>query len=150
MHYFLKKCWYFEVAHQWRNRRGEGAGGSAPPPQRLLIGKFLLTYREKRGKGKREKGGKWRRKEGKIVKGKAENWKWGRKSSKMSRPRGLFFSFFGFSLVKTTKMCFGSTKMEIFHRKKAFHAEKKKIRKNDCMISLVQHCIYLAHQSHLW
>ena len=34
---------------QWRNRRGEQSA-----PQRLLIGKFLLTYREKRGKEKRE------------------------------------------------------------------------------------------------
>ena len=33
---------------QWRNRRG-GRGGRVPP-QRLLTGKFLMTYREKRGK----------------------------------------------------------------------------------------------------
>ena len=32
--------------------RGEGRGKSAPPP-RLLTGKFLLTYREARKKGKR-------------------------------------------------------------------------------------------------
>ena len=37
---------------------GGGAGGHSapPPPQRLLTGKFLLTYREKIGKEKREKG----------------------------------------------------------------------------------------------
>ena len=38
--------------------------------------------------------------------------------------------FFCFSLLKTTKICFGSTKMAIFYREKAFHAGKK-IRKND-------------------
>ena len=45
-------------SEQWRNRRGTGA----ECPQRLLIGKFLLTHREKRSKGKMEKGVKWRRK----------------------------------------------------------------------------------------
>ena len=35
---------------QWRDRRGQSA------PQRLLTGKFLMTYREKRGKEKMEKG----------------------------------------------------------------------------------------------
>ena len=39
---------------QLRNRRGRGAGGRVPP--KLLTGKFLLTYREKRGKEKRKKG----------------------------------------------------------------------------------------------
>ena len=34
--------------------------------------------------------------------------------------RGPFFFFF--SLFKTTKICFGCTKMEIFYREKAFHA----------------------------
>ena len=36
-----------------------------------------------------------------------------------------FFFFFFFSLVKTTGICFGSTKMGIFYREKAFHAGKK-------------------------
>ena len=38
------------------------------------------------------------------------------------------FVFFGgglFSLFKTTEICFGSTKMGIFYREKAFHAVKK-------------------------
>ena len=39
--------------------------------------------------------------------------------------RGLFFFFF-----KTTEICFGSTRMGIFYREKAFHAGKK-VRKND-------------------
>ena len=40
---------------QWRNRRGGGRGQCAP--QRLLTGKFLLTYREKKAR-KNRKGGK--------------------------------------------------------------------------------------------
>ena len=42
----------------------------------------------------------------------------------------LFFFFFLLSLLKTTKICFGSTKMGIFYWEKTFHAGKK-IRKND-------------------
>ena len=39
----------------------------------------------------------------------------------------FFFLFFSFclSLFKTTKICFGSTKLVIFYKEKAFHAEKK-------------------------
>ena len=86
-------------------------------PQRLLTRKFLLTYREKRGKEKKR--GKWSRKEGKSKKGrwKIENAR--RKSYKMRRGP------FCFSLFKTTEICFGSTKMWIFYREKAFHAGKK-------------------------
>ena len=42
----------------------------------------------------------------------------------------FFFFFFCFSLFKKTEICFGSTKMGIFYREKAFHAGKK-IKKND-------------------
>ena len=45
-------------------------------PQRLLTGKFLLTYREKRGKEKRENGGKRRKIETGTVENWKENWKW--------------------------------------------------------------------------
>ena len=51
----------------------------------------------------------------------------------MKRGEDLFFFFyffFGFSLLKMTEICFGSTKMGIFYWEKAFHA-RKKIRKND-------------------
>ena len=41
----------------------------------------------------------------------------------------FFFFFFLLSLLKTTEICFGSTKMGIFYWEKAFHAGKK-IRKN--------------------
>ena len=86
---------------------GRGAGESAT--QRLLTGKFLLTYREKRGKEKRENEPKSKenRKKGRW---KIEN---GRRKSYIMR-RGPF----------------GSTKMAIFYQEKAFHVGKK-IRKND-------------------
>ena len=61
---------------QWRNSRGGGRGAECPLT--LLTGKFLLTYREKRGKQKR------------IVKREA------RKKGKMDK-RTLFFFFFHFS-----------------------------------------------------
>ena len=57
---------------------GGGRGQSAP--QRLQTGKFLLTYREKRGKEKRKRGEgvKIEKKKEKrtIVKGKMENCNW--------------------------------------------------------------------------
>ena len=62
-----------------------GRGQSAP--QRLLTGKFLLMYQEKRGKDK-----------------------------------GHFFCF---SLLKTTGICFGSTKCEFSIGKKHFTPGKK-------------------------
>ena len=55
---------------------------------------------------------------------------------KVIKRRGEDLSFFFFLFVllftflKTTEICFGSTKMGIFHRETAFHAGKK-IRKND-------------------
>ena len=79
-----------------------------------------------------EKGGKMEEKRRKIVKGKVENWKWKEgKVLKWGEDLFFFFFFFFFWLFKTTKICFGATKMEIFYREKAFHA-RKKIRKNDC------------------
>ena len=69
-------------------------GGGQSAPQRLLTGKFLLMYREKRGKEKREKGWKLRRKEGKLWKGR---WKIGIGSSKSYKKRWRFFFFLLFT-----------------------------------------------------
>ena len=49
----------------------------------------------------------------------------GWKVEKLQNEERTFDLFF-----KTTKICFGSTKIEILYREKAFHAGKK-IRKND-------------------
>ena len=101
----------------WFSMFSRGAGGRGQSsPQRLLTWKFLLTYREKRGKEK-GKGVKIEKKRRKIVKGKVE---------KLQNEERTFC----FSLFKTTKICFRSTKMEIFYREKAFHTGEK-IRKND-------------------
>ena len=119
---------------QWRNRRG-GRGGRVPP-QRLLTGKFLLTYREKRGKEKRERGENWVEK--------VENWKWKQENVRKRGEDLFFFFFFCFSLLKTTKIFFGSTKMWIFHREKSFQAGKK-IRKNDFAPSEKYACYAPGH-----
>ena len=57
----MHSSWDFWGQHQWRNR-GEGA------PQRLLTGKFLLTYGEKRDKENKENGAEKRKID--------QNWKW--------------------------------------------------------------------------
>ena len=113
---------------QWRNSWG---GGRVPPT--LLTGKFLQTYREKRGK---EKKGKWRNSEGKSNKG---SWKIEirRGGGELQNEERTFFCFvfvlfvlfFVFSLFKTAEISFESTNMGIFYEK-AFYTGKK-IRKND-------------------
>ena len=95
------------------------------PLQSLLTGKFLLTYREKKSKEKREIGWKLRRKEGKLLKGNCKIWNGSRKSYK--NRWGPFFFFFCFSLLKTKEICFGCTKVGIFStEKKHFMLGKKK------------------------
>ena len=59
----------------------------------------------------------------KIGKGKVEID--GEKVTKRGEAFFFFFFFFCFSLFKATEISFGSTKMGIFYREKAFHAGKK-------------------------
>ena len=63
---------------------------------------------------------------------KIENGK--RKSHKMRDAFSFFFFFFFFcsSLLKSTEICFGSTKMGIFYREKAFDARKTNLKKWLC------------------
>ena len=95
---------------------GVTARGRVPPT--LLTRKFLLTYREKRSKEKRENGEETnqnqKRKGGKLK----------MEGGKFQMTRRLFFCGC-FSLFKTTEICFVSTKMGIFYWEKAFHAGKK-------------------------
>ena len=107
------------------------------PPQ-LLTGKFLLTYLETIGKEKIEKGENGEGKKGNCKREGGNLKMEGGKSSKMRRGP-FFFFFFCFSLFKMTKICFGSTKMEIFYWEKVFHAGKK-IRKNDFAPSEIFSC----------
>ena len=58
----------------------------------------------------------------------------------------LFLFFFCLPLFKTTKLCFGSTNMEISYREKVFNAEKK-IRKNDFAPSKIFSCYVSPGQS---
>ena len=67
---------WFVVRDQCRNRLGAGVQGGQSVPQRLLTGKFMLTYREKKSRKKRKRGENWDEKNTVIVKGKVENWKW--------------------------------------------------------------------------
>ena len=64
----------------------------------------------------------------KILKREVKNWKL--KEEKLLGKDPCFFFFF--SLFKMTKICFGSTKIEIFYQEKAFHAGKKNQEKWLC------------------
>ena len=95
---------------QWRNGGGEG-------PQRLLTGKFLLTYQEKRGKKKRGRVENGEEKK-EIVKGKVGNWKW---KEKMRRgPLLFFFFFFALHFSKPLKFVLGLPKWKFSTRKQHF------------------------------
>ena len=101
-------------------------GEKCPPPPETSDWKISADIPDKKRQGKKGKGVEIEKKRMKIVKGKVENWKW--KVEKWGE--AFFFFFFCLSLFKTTKICFGSTKVVIFYQEKAFHAGKK-IRKND-------------------
>ena len=118
------------------------AGGRVPP--QTSDWEISADLPGKKRQGKKGKGVKIEKKRRKIVKGKVKNWKWKVESYKMRR--GLFF-FFCFSLFKTTKICFGSTKLEIFYREKALHT-RKKIRKNDFAPSEKFSCYAPAYRIH--
>ena len=85
------------------------------------LGNFCWPTRKREARKKRESGEEKKenqKREGgklKLEGGKVTKWKWGED----------FFFFFCFSLFKTTEICFGSTKMGIFYRKKEFHTGKK-------------------------
>ena len=95
---------------------GEGGGGkgqSAPPPPETFDREISADLPGKKRQGKEKgKGVKIEKKRRKIVKEKVE---------KLQNEERTFL----LSLFKTTKICFGSTKMEIFYREKAFHAGEK-------------------------
>ena len=103
---------------------GEQAGRGQSAPLILLTGKFLLTYRKKRGKEK------WRRKDSEN--GKVENWKW--KEEKLQNEERTFvfvfvclfllflfllfwFCFFAFHFSKPLKFVLGLPKWEFSTRK---------------------------------
>ena len=109
-------------------------GGGRLPPE-TFDREISANLPGKNRQGKKGKGVKinWEEKKENRKRGggKFENRRW--KIYKMMRGPFFFFFFFFFTshlIFKTTKICFGSTKMEIFYGEQAFHAGIK-IRKND-------------------
>ena len=118
---------------------GGGQGGRVPPE--TSDREISADLSGKKRQGRNVKGMKVEKKRRKIVNGrwKIEN---GR-MEKFQNEERTFFSFFvclfvcllvclffAFHFSKTTKICFGCTKVEIFYPEKGFHPGKK-IRKND-------------------
>ena len=89
------------ICEQWRNRQG-GRGQSAPPE--TSDREIFADVSGKKRQGKKGKGVKIEKKRWKIGNG-------SRKTSEKEVRTFFFFFFFCFSLLKTTKICFGSTKM---------------------------------------
>ena len=100
---------------------GAGAGGQSAPRD-FWLGNFCWRIGKKEARKKGKRGENWEEK-----KEKKENCE--REGGKLELEVGKFFFFFCFSLLKTTEICFGSTKIRIFYREKAFHVGKK-IRQN--------------------
>ena len=104
---------------------GAGAGGkSAPQTSDWEISADLPG---KKRQGRKGKGVKIEKKRRKIVKGKVKNWRWKvEKLENEERTPPLFYFYFFFFAFHFSKprICFGTTKMEIFYREKAFHAGK--------------------------
>ena len=104
---------------------GGGAGAECPPEtsDRETSG----DLRGKKRPGKKVKGVKIEKKRRKVVNCKRAGGKLKMEGGKVKWGED-FFSFFlsfFFSLLKTTKICFGSPKIEIFYRGKHFTPEKK-------------------------
>ena len=132
-HVFLPLTFPCTAPHlQWRNRQG----GAECPPRDFWPGNFCWRIGKKEAGKKGKRGENWEEK--------VENWKW-KQENVRKRGEDLFFFFFCFSLLKTTKICFGSTKMGIFYREKAFHAGKKNQEKWLCplrKICLLRPCSF--------
>ena len=118
---------------------GGGSRGAECPPETSDREIFVDVSGKKEARKKGKRGKNWEEKK-ENCKGR---WKIGngsRKSYKKKELRTLLFCFvflfvclfvcffFCFSLLKTTEICFGSTKMGILYREKAFYGGEK-IRK---------------------
>ena len=124
------------VFHTWWNKfelttcRASGVtggGGGQSAPRDFWLGNFCWSIGKKEARKKGKRGENW---EEKTENCEGEGGKLELEVGKvMKRGEDLFFFFFCFSLLKTTEICFGSTKIGIFYREKAFHIGKK-IRKN--------------------
>ena len=121
---------------KWHNRwreRGWGGGGwgvvvwGADCPPKLLTGKFLLNYQEKRGQEKRKIG----KKEGKLKReGEKLNWKWKEEKLQNEEMTFFFLLLFCFSLLKIHWNLFWVNQNGNFLPGKSISC-REKIRKND-------------------
>ena len=100
---------------------GVTAGGGAVCPPDTSHREISADLPGKRGK---EKTGKWRRKK----KRKSKQGRWKMENGKRKSHKMRWGHFFFFSIWKTSEICFGSTKMVIVYREKAFYARKYQIK----------------------
>ena len=134
-HYFLLVCGTegtFSMIPSPSGVTGRGQGQSAPletSDREIFADVSGIRKKEARKKGKRgenweekkenceKEGGKLELEVGKVIK----------------RGEDHFFFFFPcFSLLKTTEICFGSTKIGIFYREKSISRQKKNREKLLC------------------
>ena len=120
-----------------RGRGGRGQSAPPPPTSDWEISADLPGKKGKRGENWEENKENCKR-EGEKLK---------MEGGKLQNEERTFFFFFCFSLFKTTQICFGSTKLEIFYREKALHT-RKKIRKNDFAPSEKFSCYAPAYRIH--
>ena len=107
---------------QWRNRRGGAGAGGQSASQRPLTGKFLLIYREKRGKGKKENGAEMKENR------RREGGKLNMEGGKLQNEERTFFFSFHFS--KPLKFILDLPKREFSTEKKKISLQEK-YREND-------------------
>ena len=136
----------------WQGVSGITGGGGRVPPRDFWPGISCWPIGKKETRKKGEKGWKlWRKKEN----CKTQGGKLKMEGEKLeNKERTFFFFFFCLSLSKTTKICFGSTKMEIFYREKAIHSEKKNQEKWLCPLRKIGKFSWYAPlpppNPHLW
>ena len=105
------------ILHTSSGVTGGGQGAECPPE--TSDGEISADLLGKKRQGKRERGENWEEKK--------ENCK--REGGILKIFFFFFFFFFCFSRVKTSKICFGSTKMEIFYGGKKHFTRGKKLGK---------------------
>ena len=117
---------YFYTSHFLTQPTSGETGRGAEYPQRFLTEKFLLIYREKRGKERNEKGVKAEKKRRKKEKCKREGGKLKMEGGKVTKWGEDFFFFLAFYYSKPLKFVLGLPKWKFSTRKKHFTPGKKK------------------------
>ena len=122
------RCWFISLSPTCPTTTsgvtGGGGGQGAEWPRDFWPGNFCWHIGKKETRKKRKRGENWEEKKENC---KMEGGKFEMEVGKVLRTCFLFC----FSLLKTTKICFGCTKMGIFYPEKTFHAGKKIWKWND-------------------